>query len=275
MYAVTRRPYGELPEAALRAVEEQVGPSRCADLGPGDGSGVAALLWTDGPAGKVFVKGLPEDHERVPELEQEARVAPFLPAYAPRVLWQVSAGGWRLLGFEGLTVRPWSNFGTDNDADYLEPAAVILRDLSTRPAPAGALLPVAWNRWGHYLDDRHRELLQGETLVHGDPAATNFLPTPEGPSHLVDWGSSFRGPAWADAALWAFRIVTDGHQPFDVALDWARTIPAFTTAPVEGVRWLAEAEALAWQEHAADGDPVLVEIAAGARRWADFWAAQV
>jgi hypothetical protein len=265
---VERRPITDLPDAARTVIEERVGPGcTVADMATGDSSSVAALLTL--PDGfTVFVKGLPTDHERSGELEREANINPFLPAYAPRLLWHVVADGWRLLGFEGITAPPWANFHPGSD--HLAPAAALLRDLSTQPAPDTGLM-TAWDRWGPYCASSDEPLLTGDRLLHTDPAATNFLITP-GRAWLIDWAWAASGPAWADAALWGFRLVLDGGHTPQQAHAQAMTIPAFTTAPRDGVRVLTEAEARSWEDWQAYGTPGLDRTATAARTWANFCA---
>ncbi|MEV0280149.1 aminoglycoside phosphotransferase [Streptomyces sp. NPDC050610] len=265
---VERLSFDGLPGEARAAVEDRVGAG-CprADMATGESSGVAALLFLpDG--GKVFVKGLPADHERVGELEAEARVNPFLPEFAPRLLWRVSAGGWRLLGFEGVTATPWADF--KSDGGHLEPVAAVLRALSTWPAPEAGLM-AAWDRWGYYCDARDEPLLHGDRLVHADPAATNFLVAGYR-AWLVDWAWAARGPGWVDAALWGFRLVLDGKQTPKQAAEQASAIPVFAEAPRRGVRVLTEAEARSWEDWRAYGVTGIEEVAEAARAWADFWA---
>ncbi|MFC0842279.1 aminoglycoside phosphotransferase [Streptomyces noboritoensis] len=257
----------QLPAEARAAVDGRVGAGyEKADMSTGDSSGIATLLFLpDGS--KVFVKGLPLGHERAEELEREACVSPHLPDYAPKVLWQVDAGGWRLLGIEGVTATPWADFTTDGD--HLERVAQVLRDLSTRPAPDVGLM-TAWDRWGHYCEPGDEPLLTGQTLLHADPAATNFL-IGHDRTWLVDWAWAARGPAWADAALWGFRLVLDGRQTPEEAAAWALTIPALAGAPRAAVHILTEAEARSWEDWKTYGVEGIERTVTAARQWADFW----
>ncbi|MEU5431317.1 aminoglycoside phosphotransferase [Streptomyces olivoreticuli] len=260
---VERRGFDQLPDEIRAAVQTQVGADcRSTDMATGESSGVAALLFlADGS--RVFVKGLPDGHERARELDAEARVNPFLPGYAPRLLWRLAAGGWTLLGFEGVTATPWADFTPGSG--HLEPVAAVLHDLSTRTAPG---LKTVWDRWGSYCEPADEALLDGRCLVHGDPVATNFLVGDR--VWLVDWAWAAQGPAWADATLWGFRLVLDGHHAPEQAHERALTIPAFAAAPRRGVRVLAEAEARSWEDWQAYGTPGIDVIAKAARAWADY-----
>lgn len=266
---VGRLPYEDLPEATRHALEKRVGRnSPRADMATGDSASFSSLFWLSDEE-KVFVKGLPLDHERAEELENEANVNPFLPDFAPRLLWRETAGGWLLLGFEGLTASPWAWFG--DDSDHLEAIAALLGELSTCPAPDVIRL-TPWERWGEYCDPVDEPLLTGDQLVHSDPCATNFLPEPSGRVWLIDWAWAMRGPAWIDAALWGFRLVLDGKQTVEEAARLARTVPAFAAASPEAVKVLTEAEARSWEDWRDHGMTELEETITAARAWAAYWA---
>ncbi|WP_405618023.1 aminoglycoside phosphotransferase [Streptomyces sp. NBC_01508] len=260
--------WGQLPDQARAAVESRVGAAyETAEMTTGESSGIATLLFLpDGT--KIFVKGLPVEHERAEELEREAKVSLFLPGYAPKLLWQLEAGGWRLLGFEGVTATPWADFTPGGK--HLAPVAKVLRELSTRQAPDIGLM-TAWDRWGYYCDPEAEPLLTGRCLLHTDPAATNFLIGDR--TWLVDWAWAARGPGWIDAALWGFRLVLDGKQPPEQAAEWALTVTAFADAPRDGVRVLVEAEARSWEDWKEYGVAGIGPTVEAARLWADFWGA--
>ncbi|MBD0710669.1 MULTISPECIES: aminoglycoside phosphotransferase [unclassified Streptomyces] len=265
---VTPRAYGQLPDAVRRAVAERVGEGRSVvDVTHGTGSGFAALL--SGPdGGKTFVKGLPEGHERMAELDVESGVAPFLPGFAPRLLWRTAVDGWTVLAFEGIAVTsPWADFDAD-DSPHLESVTDVLRELSTTPAPPGAGLKAAWERWRDYCDPADEPLLTGDRLVHGDPAATNFLPG-TGRTWLIDWAWAARGPGWVDTVLWGQRLVLDGEQTPEQAARWCARVPAFAQAPRAAVAVLAEADARSWEAWQAYGMDGLDRTVTAARAWAD------
>jgi hypothetical protein len=233
----------------------------------GESTGVAALLRCD-DGSRIFVKGLPVGHERAPELEREASVNPHLPTYAPRLLWQVEAGGWQLLAFQGLDATPWADFTVDSA--HLDAVTGVLGDLSSRPAPEG--LPSVWERWGHYCDPGDEGLLTGDRLVHGDPAATNFLVDGHRVAHLVDWAWAARGPAWVDAALWGYRLILDGGHTPEQARTRALGVPALARALPRAVQVLTEAEARSWEHWQDYGTEGLDKTVHAARQWAALWA---
>ncbi|MER7760185.1 aminoglycoside phosphotransferase [Streptomyces sp. NPDC097619] len=264
-----RIPYAELPTAVRAAVDERVGgPAIGEDTELGDSSAVAALL-TGGDGERVFLKGLPDGHERMFQLDTETLIAPHLPGFAPPLLWRTSVGGWTLLAFEGLYATPWAHFLSDSP--HLEPCAAVVRELSEVSVPDGVGLPTVWERWAEYCEPADEALLTGRHLVHGDPAYANFLIDAEDRAHLVDWAWAARGPAWVTAALWGLRLVLDGgHTPAQAAA-WAATVPAFARAPREAIAVLTRAEARSfedWQEYGGS----LADQVAGSRAWAAHWS---
>lgn len=266
---VDRPPFEELPEATRRAIADRVGGD-CprAEVENGTSSALASLFWPSATQ-MVFVKGLPLEHERIGELRAEAAVNPFLPASAPKMLWQQEAGGWLLLGFEGAHASAWAWFGADSD--HLEPIAAVLAELSRWPAPREVRL-TPWERWGEYCDPADKPLLAGDRLVHSDPCATNFMIERGGRVWMTDWAWAMRGPAWIDTALWGMRLVLDGKQTCAQAAARARTVPAFAQAPREAVVVLTEAEARSWEAWQAYGTTELEETVKAARAWARYWA---
>ncbi|MEU8542249.1 aminoglycoside phosphotransferase [Streptomyces sp. NPDC048717] len=267
---VGRLPYDELPEATRRALADRLGEG-CprAEVENGTSSALASLFWPSSGPEMVFVKGLPLDHERIGELRAEAAVNLFLPAGAPRMLWQEEAGGWLLVCFEGVQASAWAWFG--DGSDHLAPVAAALAELSRCPAPPEVRL-TPWERWGEYCDPADEPLLKGDRLVHSDPCASNFMIERGGRVWMVDWAWAMCGPAWIDTAVWGMRLVLDGKQTPEQAAAWARTVPAFAEAPREAVVVLTEAEARSWEAWQAYGTAGLEETIKAARAWAGYWA---
>ncbi|MFE0043713.1 protein kinase family protein [Streptomyces albireticuli] len=261
-----RLPWEQLPAGVRSAVAGKLpGEFSVEDMASGGNSAVAVLfLLADGR--RVFVKGMSSDHEQIEELERERRVNAYLPACAPRLLWHMEAGGWSLLGFEGLT-GTWADYATGS-AD-LELVVSALTSLSDCAGPDG--VPTAWDRWGYYCSPDDAAHLAGTRILHTDPAAVNFL---VGGDHarLIDWAWTAVGPAWADTVLWATRLIADGDQKADEAYAWASHVPAFRQAPHRALCVLAEAEARSWEDHRAHGEPHIETMTDAARAWADFLA---
>ncbi|MEU8135763.1 aminoglycoside phosphotransferase [Streptodolium elevatio] len=263
-----RTAWTDLPAEVSDAVAARTGPILDAkDAVSGAGSDLAIWLVGDGAA--TFVKAARIDNpDTWQALDREAAVAPYVAAVSPQLRWRVTVGGWDLLGFElleGAQERAWLE---PNSPDVGLTAAA-LTEVSRIRAPAG--LPTAWERWGYWCDPDDEHLFAGDRLVHGDPAAVNFL-IHENRVWLVDWAWAMRGPAWIDPMLWGGRLVLDGAHTPDQAAALVREMPALYGASCRGLIALAHAEA-AELTHAADedGDADTARLAHAAQEWADHW----
>ncbi|MFF3558095.1 aminoglycoside phosphotransferase [Streptomyces tsukubensis] len=271
----------------MAAVRERLGASFTArDTEHSAAAGIASLL--DLESGElVFVKGQRErapaagavleeddswwgaDWSPLDELDLEEAVNPHLPPSAPRVLWRLDGHGWHLLAFEGVVGR---DVGFVPGSPDLAPVAAALAELAPLPAPPSVRLPTAWDRWGYYCADGDRELLDGSTLLHTDPASTNVLVEDGGRARLVDWSWATAGPAWIDTALWGMRLVsTGGHSP-EQAWRWAARVPGWTAADPKAVAVLVQAEARRWHDLAAEQRATAESVARSADEWAAFVA---
>lgn len=267
-----RTPWNTLPPAVVAAVETHGGQVRAAhDAEAGNGSDVAAHLYLDSDDG-VFVKGAQAGSDHREPLERERAVAAHTPPHAPRLLWTVDTDGWLLLGYEFVHAELWADFPPGHRDVRL--AVAVLDDVGTTPAPPG--LPDAWERWGYWCDPSDESLFAGDRLVHGDPAAVNFLVS-EDRAWLVDWAWAMRGPAWIDPMLFGFRLVLDGGHTPEQAADVIRSMPGYPEGTCRGRQALTRAEALAYEEAAAEAgdDPEAVALATAARTWADHWASEL
>ncbi|MFI6645951.1 aminoglycoside phosphotransferase [Streptomyces sp. NPDC050504] len=264
---VERLPWTALPAEVRAAVAARVGgPFTTHDPRDGANCGTATLLTLD-RGGHLFVKGQP-DSGPLEELDREEEVNRVLPACAPRVVWRMHTHGWHLLAFEGIA---------GERADYapgspeLPLVVKALAELGNCTAP-GVRLMTAWDRWGYYCAPADRAHLAGGHLLHTDLAAQNVvIASGDHRAHLVDWAWPARGPAWADAALWAVRLISDGGHSPEQAHAWASKVPAWNRASPEAVSALARAEADSWEDAAAkDTLPEIATIVHAARAWADF-----
>ncbi|MGW2364642.1 aminoglycoside phosphotransferase [Streptomyces sp. NPDC001667] len=254
----------QLPGVVRAAIPRELhGALAVTDVTGGWNCGVAALhTLADGR--RVFVKGMRDDQEQaqLDGLDVEERINPLLPGCTPRVLWRVRAGGWDLLGFEGLEAR-WADYSPASpDLDLVVSA---LTQSGGCHAPSGRLSS-AWERWGSYCRRQDQVHLTGRHLLHTDLAWTNVL-IGGGRAHLVDWSWAARGPAWVDAALWGVRLILDGGHTPGEARRWASKIPAFRRASPAAVSVLAKAEARRWEGLAADGISEVDAVAKAARAW--------
>ncbi|MGR6999921.1 phosphotransferase [Yinghuangia aomiensis] len=235
------------------------------DLPEGGGSGVVALV-TLADGHKVFVKAT-DAPGRMIELQLEADLGPYLPEYAPRFLWSVTAAGWYVIAVEGLS-------GVVAELEAASPHLGLIAEALTavgqQKAPVlDPPLWTAWDTWRIWDIPEAEPLFQGDRLVHADPAATNFIITPNR-AYLIDWSWSLVGPAWIDPALCAVRLMADGDHTAESAYEWASRIPAFAEAPPGGLRALAVAEARRWVVKQEQGYTDISKVTAASAAWATY-----
>ncbi|AGS67044.1 hypothetical protein B446_34265 [Streptomyces collinus Tu 365] len=228
----------------------------------GNNNALAARLRT--ARGEVFVKGLPRAHPQFRAQQWETDLGVHVAPIGPRLLWQVEAGGWSLLGFEYITGRQACYAPDSPDLLLL---AQTLTELAVRPLPAVALEPVEW-RWAEHVDDpADLERFAGATLVHTDLNPANVLITQER-SWLVDWAWAGRGAVWLDAALAVIWLLTsDLHTPAS-AEAWAARMPAWQQAPAYSLDVFAAANAAKWSA-IAEKEEWAHGLCHAARLWAE------
>lgn len=262
--ATQRISYEELSPAVRAAIEDKTGPViKARSVEVGLNSSVAARLDTE--ADEFFVKALPTDHRWVWTQLREAEMAPFVRAVAPALVARVVEDGWDVLVFEAVH---------GHHADYapgspdLPIVARLLRTLGELPAP-GIELRRAEQRLRDYVS-REEDLryFAGDHLLHTDWNASNVI-VGRG-ARIVDWGWATHGAAWLDAGYWVIWLIAAGHEPCD-AESWARQVPAWRTAPSEGIAAFAFANARLWAEiGGADPDAWTTRLVTAAARWRDY-----
>ncbi|MFD7618152.1 aminoglycoside phosphotransferase [Streptomyces sp. NPDC059802] len=265
--ATTRIGLDRLPPAARAAIEEHTGPLlTVGETAEGFNSEIAARVTS--ATGTWHIKGLRTSHPRVWTQRREAAVAPFLTGLAPALRWRVETVGWDLLGFEALD---------GHHADYapgspdLPEVAALLCRLGATPCP-GIELRHAEQRLEHYAahpDDLR--LFAGAHLLHTDLNNANVLVDDHARqgdrARLVDWAWATRGAAWLDAGYWVIWLIAAGHTPAS-AEGWAAEIPAWHTAPAEGITAFAAANVNVWSGiSTADPDPWTLRLATAATAW--------
>ncbi|WP_435771085.1 hypothetical protein [Nocardioides sp. SYSU DS0651] len=225
----TRIPHGRtarrlewvhLPPYVRSLVEAHLGApvTEAVSQGGGFTPGFASVLVCD-DGSRHFVKAASVKAQRVfaESYREEARKLRLLPAEAPapRLLWVEDDGEWVVLGIEHVAGRaphrPWT-------ADDLTAASAMALRAATvlTPAPEGvdraidefADWPDLWDRTSHprradlkALAAHHRDVLDGETLVHADVRDDNILIRADGTALLCDWNWPVVGAAWLDSLL--------------------------------------------------------------------------
>lgn len=252
----------ELPPAARQAVERHTGPVEHAETaGNGVMSRLACTLHTT--SGRTFVKGTRLDDKAAWIYDYEARVTQRAPR-APRLLWQVEAGGWLLTGYEFIDGHHPDL--TPDSAD-LAPLVETLTAMSAAPWPQTVRKKPLQVRWsGFFPTDRSHDL-EGAALVHTDVSPLNMLATVDG-IRLLDWALACPGPAWADTAFSVVRLVHAGHTP-EQAEEIARQVPAYRAASPTAVTTFADTVCAIWESRAkSDPLPHRAPLIAAARAWA-------
>ncbi|MGQ0840776.1 hypothetical protein [Actinokineospora sp.] len=184
-------------------------------------------------SGQVFLKGARGERAGI-----ERRVQKFLPARAPKMLWHTDVDSWLILAFEYISGR---NAVLTPGSPDLGLVADAVRDISGVRCPELPVLP-AEKRWAPYATAERLNYLRGDSLVHTDPTAENFIVT-DGGVRVVDWGWPSLGAPWLDTATLVVRLIQSGHDPWQ-AEDWAADVSAWRAAPRAGIRVYAEVRAV-------------------------------
>jgi hypothetical protein len=251
---VTNPAQTDLPGDAWRAIVARCGEvSHVEHASAGINADFTASLTTD--TGSVFVKGVRLDSANAGTHRTEARVNGHLPAtLAPRMLWQVEAAGWLLLGFEHVSGRHADISPGSPDLPLIITAVTEMQEVLT-PCPPVEVGSFAdqWERLGAWrrllneipanLDSWTRDLLvygadnepaainvmRGDSLAHTDVQPLNIMIDGDR-ARLIDWAWSRRAAPWVDAAFIVIRLVSAGHSPDD-AERWAARTPAWRDMP--------------------------------------------
>jgi hypothetical protein len=265
--AVDRIDWDDLPAATRQAIEQHTGHVRSAITVPaGQNSAIAAVLTTE--AGAVFVKGLHRSYPRRWNQDMEAMINPYVARVSPRLLWRVE-GEWDVLGFEAVN---------GGHADY-RPGSADLGKVARTAAALGQMecptVPVklAEHRWSEYVDSPDElRWLAGNRLLHTDYNPHNVLIS-GGRALLIDWAWPTRGAGWIDPVCLLLRLMADGHTTA-TAKQVVADVPAWRTAPQEGLAVFARVCTRMWQE-IADNNPLewTQRMARVAREWAAHYQA--
>jgi aminoglycoside phosphotransferase (APT) family kinase protein len=236
--------WGGVPFVVQIVLEQRLGTqvTNSTSQTSGFAAGLASRLeLADG--GRVFVKGVPANHDRVRDYQVEADLAGALPdgCPAPLLLGTID-DEWFLLVFEDIEGQEPS-LGPDSlDAPAVLESVETLREMLT-PCPLRRMRTVdtvygpqltGWaqlsRRPPHDLDPWARHNLDrlvalegawrpwstGDTMLHTDLRPDNVLISPEdGRAIVVDWARGVRGAAWLELAFLVPHLIAGGHDPAD------------------------------------------------------------
>ncbi len=261
---LTRISYWNLPMVVRNKIEDATGiVTSATSVGEGLNSSVAALLST--PTGSYFVKALPSDHRWVWTQAREAEIAQFVHPVAPALFKRVVDLGWDVLIFEALE---------GHQADYapgshdLQHTVDLLARIGELACPDLALRQ-AEQRMRAYAEASELHYFAGEALLHTDLNNANVI-VGGSRARIVDWGWATRGAPWLDAGYWVIWLIAAGHDPRS-AERWAVHVPAWRTAPPQGVTAFAAANARIWQEAGgADPDPWTRRLVDASGAWSHY-----
>jgi GNAT superfamily N-acetyltransferase len=261
--STARQKWDDLPHEVRTAVQQRTGLILSAEtVGGGSNSQIAATLHTE--TGRVFVKGLRQDHAQAWTQQREADINAHVVPIAPRLLWRLELSGWDLLGFEHMVGR-----GADYGPGSGDQPVIVdtITALGRIPCPD---VPVkeADQRWTAYLDDPDTaRRFRGDALLHTDWNPSNVLITDTW-ARIVDWAWPTRGAAWIDPACWVVWLTAAGHSP-EHAEQWAAKVPAWASAPDDALTAFATAQARLWQGIADDSTSSWTRrLAHAAEQWA-------
>lgn len=207
---------------------------------------MAAVLTT--ASDPVFVKGAPVGDARARAGQaMEAAVNAATREVGPRMLWQVRAGGWDLLGFEYVDGRH-ANLSAGS-AD-LKLVADVLQTAQAVRAPTS--VPSFADRFAEVLPREQLELLRGDALLHTDTNPHNLL-VGDDRAWIVDWAMSATGPAWVDVAYTTVRLM-EADCPPSRALEWAAQFPSWTGADPRAVEAFVTGTCRLWERQVGARD---------------------
>ncbi|MBK6015167.1 phosphotransferase [Streptomyces sp. MBT53] len=253
----------DLPAPTRAAVERHTGPVEQAETAPhGVMSRLACTIRTR--AGRAFVKGTAHDDPQAWVYRHEAQVTGNAPR-APRVLWEIDAGGWVLYGYEYVEGRyPDLTPGSDDLAPLVRTLIVV----SKTPWPETLHKKPLHTRWAEFLPKDIPTGLQGRGLAHTDMSPHNMLLSDAGELVLLDWALACPAPAWADTALTIPRLISAGHKP-EYAETIARQVPAYFEAEPATVTTFARTVYIAWENWERTRPmPHRAALTAAAQAWA-------
>jgi hypothetical protein len=260
----TRISYWQLPGTVRNRVADTIGTVAAAEsVSEGLNNAVAAVLRTTHD--RYFIKAMPAEHRWVWTQAREAQVAPFVAGVGAPLVTRIVEDGWDVLLFDALHGRQ-ADYAPDS-IDLPHVARLIAR-IGEVPCP-DIELRQAEQRLSAFTDEANLRYFVGNTLLHTDLNPANVIVGGSG-ARIVDWGWATRGADWLNPAYLVTWLIVAGHEPKEAEW-WADQVPAWRTAPVDGVTAFAAANALMWATHGgADPDPWTEKLVNASARWSAY-----
>jgi Phosphotransferase enzyme family len=264
---MTRSDWTELPVDLRDAIESLTGLiGRIQPAPTGNHADIASTLET--PNGRTFVKAalklVDRDGPEVRSLRAESAVSPHVTRFAPRLLWQVEAGGWLALGFEHVEGQ---NADYSPGSPHLSILAKTIHELQVTPCPDVVHMRIE-RRWENLTEDVSP--MAGDALLHTDLNQNNMLITPDRRAYVVDWAFTSRGAAWLELGQLIPWLLTAGHGP-EEAEEWVSQFPSWLDADPETIDLYAGLHAELWRRRSeARPEPWIPPYAAVIQKWADY-----
>lgn len=215
--------------------------------------------------GTFFVKAMRTGHRgRLNSITRERDINPYVLHLSPVLRWWAEDGEWMVLGFEPAKGR-YARFRPGSSD--LPGVAGLINQVQATAVPEVA---DSWSeyRWWRYTAPDERDLLAGDTLIHGDINPFNIL-IGDGRTWLVDWAWPTHGAAFINPSLWVVQLIAAGHVPAQ-AEAWAMRSPGFSEASRQAVDVFAAAQIRMYEDRVGRGlGQVLPELDAAARSWAN------
>lgn len=254
--------WSDLPAEVRARVQVCAGVVRNVEpAATGEHSDIASTLHTS--RGRVFVKGARIDGPDARWLRREATINAHVRQYAPRLVWEIEAGGWLLLGFQHVQGRH-ADF-SPGSADLVH-LAKVLETCQSMPCPEPVNRRVE-RRWSNYTDDVSP--MSGEAMLHTDINPGNLLVTDER-VYVIDWGWASVGAAWVELALLVQWLIGAGHTPRQ-AEQWLSAFQSWNQADPAALDMFATANADRWRNLTTEDSPAWARrLAELTRQWANY-----